>query len=105
MVNNTIVVKPSCNSQHLDSFEQIKKQCSAVGFRGKLENVQALNYIVVTDGKKSFIGKIKSVKNFESETIPRVIVDFDSVENFQSDTVDSIRWSSSNVRYKSLDLV
>jgi hypothetical protein len=105
MVNNTIVVKPSHNAQHLDSFEQIKNQRSAVGFRGKLENVQMLDYIVVTDGTESFIGKIKQVKKIESDTIPRVIIDFEYLKEFDSEVINNIRWSSSNVRYKFLDLV
>lgn len=104
MAENTFVVKPSDKQRDLPSFNDIRDDCIASGFRGNVDRVSRCDYIVVTNGNESFIGTIVSVERFNEGTTPsRVIIKFKEPKDLESEIIKNIIWSSSNIRYKYLD--
>lgn len=88
-----------------DSLRDILRNRIARGFKGSKVRVEKCQYLVIVGENELFIANIYSVIGYYSESsegrnpVPRVDVKFEKPKKIASKKVESIPWSSSNVRY------
>ena len=98
--NNTIVLKPSANQDHKDSFYEIIRQRVAIGFKASKVNVENMEFVVITDAHRAFYAPIHSVGDHSEEG--RVNILFNEPVELEMSYLKDIKWSSNNVRYTHL---
>ena len=107
------VIRPTAraaNRHGVPEAEAIVRVQCAKGFVGNLARVSACDQIIITDGEGySRIAKIKRVESceplLEGQCGPRVTVYFHKTRELNQAelaTCNAIKWSSRNVRYRTL---